>query len=72
MNRSLLLLNALALAILVGLIMQPEGSAAAFQGQAIPSIPAQKAVFDAQAEKPPAATQPSLLQPSAPQERLVF
>ncbi|MFQ6572712.1 hypothetical protein [Pseudomonas sp. UM16] len=72
MNRSLLLLNALALAVLVGLIMQPEGSVAVFQGNVAPLMPAQRAVFDAQAKTPPAATQPAMLSPRPRQERLMF
>ncbi|KDO01864.2 MULTISPECIES: hypothetical protein [Pseudomonas] len=63
MNSTLLVLNALALAALVGLIVQPDGIAV--PAQAAPSMKAQLAVF---------ATQPAPVQnaPRVSSERLVF
>nr|NLU59811.1 hypothetical protein [Pseudomonas sp. BIGb0427] len=65
MNSTLLLLNALALAALVGLVVQPDSIATAAQAHAAPAMKAQLAVFGAQAAQMQNA-------PLASSERLAF
>ncbi|CAK9890585.1 MULTISPECIES: hypothetical protein [Pseudomonas] len=65
MNSTLLLLNALALAALVGLVVQPDGVAVPVQAHAAPAIQAQPAVFGTLAAQVQGAPQVS-------SERLVF
>jgi hypothetical protein len=65
MNSTLLLLNALALAVLVGLVVQPDGIAVPAQAHAVPVMKAQLAVFGTQAAQVQSAPQVS-------NERLVF
>ncbi|RWU20691.1 hypothetical protein DM813_15790 [Pseudomonas alkylphenolica] len=73
MNRTLLLLNALALTALIGLIFQPQGSTPSTpQAVRINAPHAQLTVLDATSRKATAATLPTQRLPSAPQGRLVF
>ena len=65
MNSTLLLLNALALAALVGLVLQPDGVAVPVQAHTAPAMKAQLAVFGT-----PAA--PVQSAPRVSSERLVF
>jgi hypothetical protein len=70
MNRTLLLLNALALAVFVGLMAQPQDFAAASPTQGAPAMHPQRAVFDAGKDLTPSPS--SSLQPTRQQERLSF
>ncbi|ROL62806.1 hypothetical protein [Pseudomonas vranovensis] len=65
MNSTLLLLNALALATLVGLVVQPDNNTVPAQAHAAPAMKAQLAVFGSQAAQAQSA-------PPASSERLVF
>lgn len=71
MTRTLFLLNALALAVLVGLILQPEGSAATPQTQAALALAPHLATFNTPAGAMPASIQPPRLQPRS-ERRLIF
>lgn len=70
MNRTLLLLNALALAVFVGLMVQPQDFATASPTLAAPAMHPQRAVFDAGKVLTP--TPKLSLQPTHWQERLSF
>jgi len=71
MNRILLLLNALSLAALVGLILQPESAATPEQGQATPSTISRLVEFGTTATSVPVPIPLSRSQPATDQ-RLVF
>lgn len=70
MNRTLLLLNALALAILVALVALPQDLEASSPTLAAPAMHTQRAVFDA--GNAPASIQSLRLQPTHQQDRLSF
>lgn len=72
MNRTLLLLNALALTALLGLIFQPQNTTPTPQVQRVSAPSAQLTVLDEASRKATAATLPTQRLPSASQERLVF
>lgn len=72
MNRTLLLLNALALAALVGLILLPQGAAVPVQAQAAQAMKAQLAVFAPAAVKSAGVTETPRLLPASQPGRLVF
>lgn len=71
MTRTLLLLNALALAALVGLILQPAGSIASTQARATPAMTPHLTESSTPTGAMPASIQPHRLQPTSGQ-RLIF
>ncbi|WP_422419780.1 hypothetical protein [Pseudomonas sp. GZD-222] len=71
MNRTLLLLNALALAVFVGLMAQPQDFASSSPTQGAPTMHPQRAVFDAGKALTPTPSL-SLQPPPHQQERLSF
>ncbi|MNG17909.1 hypothetical protein GPJ81_19235 [Pseudomonas alkylphenolica] len=71
MNRTLLLLNALALAVLLALILQPQGAVATSPAGTAPAMAPQLTEFDTATETLPASIQPPRLQPTA-EQRLIF
>ncbi|MBH3427802.1 hypothetical protein [Pseudomonas alkylphenolica] len=72
MNRTLLLLNALALTALLGLIFQPQSMTPTPQVHRISATPAQLTVLDDASSKATATTLPAQRLPAASQGRLVF
>lgn len=72
MNRTLFLLNALALVALVGLTLQPQSAKLPTQDQALPGMNAQLTVFDSAVRSTPVATQSPRFVPAPAQGRLTF
>ena len=72
MTRTLFLLNALALAALMGLILQPHMTTRSIQGQGLPRMDAQLTVFETAANKTPAAIEATRMPSHAQQRRLAF
>lgn len=72
MNRTLLLLNVLALTALLGLVFQPQSMTPTPQAHRIDAGPAQLTVLDEASRKATAATLPTQRLPAASQGRLVF
>lgn len=71
MTRTLLLLNALALAVLVGLILQPGGSEASTQAHTVLATSPLQTDSSTPTGAMPASIQPPGLQPTSGQ-RLIF
>ncbi|MEG0861001.1 MAG: hypothetical protein RSD81_20785 [Pseudomonas sp.] len=71
MNRTLLLLNALALAVLAGFILQPEASAIASRTPVASEMNTQSEALDTATGRISAAVQSSSLRPAS-EQRLVF
>ncbi|MGH8440381.1 MAG: hypothetical protein ACRERW_15210 [Pseudomonas sp.] len=71
MNRTLLLLNALALAVLVALILQPQGAVVTSPAEAAPAMTPHLTEFNTAADTMPTSIQPPRLQPTA-EQRLIF
>ncbi len=71
MNRTLLLLNALALAVLLTLILQPQGAVATSPAGTAPAMATQLTEFDTATETVPASIQPPRLHPTS-EQRLTF
>ncbi|MDD2048733.1 hypothetical protein [Pseudomonas putida] len=71
MNRTLLLLNALALAVLAALVLQPQGTVVTSPAEAASAMTPHLIKFDTAAETLPASIQQPRLQPAAGQ-RLIF
>ncbi|WP_342622896.1 hypothetical protein [Pseudomonas alkylphenolica] len=71
MNRTLLLLNALALAVLLALLLQPQGTVATSPAGTAPAMTPQLTEFGTAVETVPTSIQPPRLQATAGQ-RLIF